>query len=313
MRISRGAAQRNENPRSGVSSSSVAIPGRQPRHPAEEDSTFPPLRRSSKILCAPKSPAAQAALIAPAQFLARADRDRSLADARWSAAGQFRWRARRCRPWHPHTCLLVVSATSSKLRPAEPACAERSKARCPVNPIPFRLPPLEGYGSVVPGTARDSRLPGKSAGPERLPRPSFALIPVAWVELECAPAHPPPLLGRNSSPALKTSVWNGCERRLSRVFLRSFPRLSWDRCVRYRRFRWSRKTSSLSCAAPPRNRPGFSFGPFRRLSLDSFPEALVPLKAAPGLYSEEITLLFAPTCLLLLPLRPTSSHFVPRL
>src|SRR5580704_14428196 len=294
MRISRGAAQRNENPRSGVSSSSVAIPGRQPRHPAEEDSTFPPLRRSSKILCAPKSPAAQAALIAPAQFLARADRDRSLADARWSAAGQFRWCARPCRPWHPHTCLLVVSATSSKFHPAEPACAERSKARCPVDPIPFRLPPSEGYGSVVPGTARDSRLPGKSAGPERLLRPSSAPIPVALVELKCAPAHPPPLLGRNSLPAPKTFAWPGCERRLSRVFSRSLPTTSWDRSAPYRRFRWLRRTSCLSCAGAPGSRPEFSFGPSRRLSLDSCPEAWKPFRTAPGLCCVRITLLVRP-------------------
>src|SRR6202035_4002445 len=286
-------------------------PDRQPPHPAEEDSVFPPPRRSSKILSAPRSPAARAALIAPAQFPVHADRDPSPLTAPWSPAGNFQWCARRCQPWHPHTCLLPVCAASSELRPAEPACAERSKARCPVNPIPFRLPPLEGYGSVVPGTARDSRLPGKSAGPERLLRPSFALIPVALVELECAPARPPPLLGRNSSPAPKTSVWSGCERRPSRVFLRSFPTPSWDRCAPYRRFRWLRKTSSLSCAARPRNRPEFSCGPSRRLSLDSFPEALVPLKAARGLYSEEITLLLAPTALYSFLLFTTAYHFFP--
>src|SRR6202035_3153617 len=56
----------------------LKFPGRQPHHPAEEDSAFPPLRRSSKILSAPRSPAARAALIALAQLPGRAGRDPSL-------------------------------------------------------------------------------------------------------------------------------------------------------------------------------------------------------------------------------------------
>ena len=57
MRMSSGAAQRNENPRSGLSSSRARNrPDRQSRRRAAAGSSSPPLRRSSKTLRAPESP-----------------------------------------------------------------------------------------------------------------------------------------------------------------------------------------------------------------------------------------------------------------
>src|ERR1700721_456301 len=117
------------------------FPDRQSLRRTEAGSNSPPLRRSSKTLRAPDSPAPRAPSIAPAQFPVPADRDPSPPNAPSSAARRSQWHARLCQQWHPDTCPRAESAASPQLTSAGPVYAERSKARCPDLPVPFRLPP----------------------------------------------------------------------------------------------------------------------------------------------------------------------------
>ena len=80
-------------------------------------------------------------------------------------------------------------------------------------------------------------IPDFQIGEVPLKRPlrlSSPPIPAIQVELKCAPAHPPRPPDRNSWFVPETSAWPGCAKKASRASFRSLPTPSWDRSARDR-------------------------------------------------------------------------------
>ena len=195
MRMSRGAAQRNENPRSGLSSSRLEIPRSAITPPKGGNfisaATSPifensrvhqnhlfliwlqSLPRNFKCLRVPIQPHQTPARQPPRNFnRVTAGSGRRIHIRRFrldtKPLDHFFQQNRRMQ----NAQNLVPFQLSAAMRchpPLEIRTAERfprpwtsrvgTGTRCPVRPKLVRLPPSSGYGSFVPGTARDSRLP----------------------------------------------------------------------------------------------------------------------------------------------------------
>ena len=113
-------------------------PDRRSLHPRAATSNSPPLRRSSKILRAPKPPCLRIPSIFPARFPALAGPGPSPPAAPWQGGGQFRSRGRPFRPSHRHTSPQAGCEAIPKPLRARPAYAKHSKSKCLVVPV---LPP----------------------------------------------------------------------------------------------------------------------------------------------------------------------------